>query len=63
MPTPSDDEVARLLNTPEGQARFRDAVQLASAKAADTLTEGTLGWYLARRLAGLPLFPPRHRKG
>jgi hypothetical protein len=63
MPKLSDDRMARLLNTPQGKVRFQGAFRLACAKTADALTEGTLAWYMARRLAGLPLFPRGHRPG
>lgn len=42
------------LQTPAGKKVLRQAIQLAAAKAADRLPEGGVGWWLARRLAGLP---------
>jgi hypothetical protein len=54
-----DEIVARALQTKAGQAQFRRAFQAASAAAADRFPEGSLGWFLGRKLAGLPFRFPR----
>ena len=54
MPT-SDLLIAQLLLTPEGKKKLKNAFQLGAAKAADKVPEGSLRWYVARQLAGLPL--------
>ncbi len=46
--------VAEFLLTKEGKKRFRQALQAAFAKAADSFPEGSRTETLARRLAGLP---------
>lgn len=47
--------VAKHLMTPQGRAQLLGAIQLGAAQAADKFPEGSMRWYLARALAGLPL--------
>lgn len=56
-----DDLLAKTLRTPEGKNALRKSIQLAAAKAADQLHEGEIGWYLARKLAKLPV-PSKWRR-
>ncbi len=49
-----DDIVRKHLETPEGKAMMRQAIQDAALRALAKCPPGSLRHYLARKLAGLP---------